>query len=225
MPSNKSEDGDCKTVSHYYPIFMDLKGQHVLVVGGGPVALRKVQTLKSHGALVHIVSPRLVPELTELVDGKTCFWIKKDYSLGDIQESILVFSCTENEKVNAQVANDANAHQRPVNVVDALERCSFIVPSIMEQGDLKIAVSTGGSSPIVARQIRAELQSMYAEDMAQYLILLKRWRGLAKRSLPAEKRSIFWQRATDGEVRRLIKAQRLNEAEGVVEKCFQSLLD
>jgi len=212
-------------MSQYYPIFMDLKAQSVLVVGGGAVALRKVQTLMHHGAYVHIVSPRLVPELKELIDGKTCFWLEKDYSTEDIQEAILVFACTEKEEVNAQVANDANAHHRPVNVVDDPEKCSFIVPSIMERGDLKIAVSTGGSSPIVARQVRAELQSLYGQEMAEYLTLLKTWRSLAKRSLPSEKRSIFWQRATDGEVRELINAKRLTEAEGVVEKCFQSLLD
>ena len=212
-------------MSQYYPIFMDLKAQPVLVVGGGVVALRKVQTLMQHGALVHIVSPRLVPELKVLIDEKTCFWSEKDYSKEDIQDAILVFSCTEKEEVNAQVANDANAHFRPVNVVDDPEKCSFIVPSIMEQGDLKIAVSTGGSSPIVARQVRAELQTHYGKEMAEYLTLLKTWRNRAKCSLSSEKRSIFWQRATDGEVRELIKAQRLTEAEGVIEKCFQSLLD
>jgi len=222
MLSDKAED---KTMSQYYPIFIDLKAQPVLVVGGGVVALRKVQTLMQHGALVHIVSPQIVPELKELIDEKTCFWLEKDYSTEDIQEAILVFSCTEKEEVNAQVANDAKAHHRPVNVVDDPEICSFIVPSIMERGDLKIAVSTGGSSPIVARQVRAELQSLYGLEMAEYLTLLKTWRSLAKRSLPPEKRSIFWQRATDGEVRKLIKAQRLTEAKGVVEKCFQSLLD
>ena len=209
----------------YYPIFMDLMAQPVLVVGGGAVALRKVQTLMHHGALVHIVSPRLVPELKALIDEKTCFWSEKDYSTEDLKEAVLVFSCTENEKVNAQVAHDANADHRPVNVVDDLEKCRFIVPSIMEQGDLKIAVSTAGSSPIVARQVRAELQALYGQEMAEYLALLKTWRGVAKHRLPPEKRSIFWHRATDGEVRKLIKAQRLTEAEGVVEKCFLSLLD
>lgn len=209
----------------YYPIFMDLKDLPVLVVGGGSVALRKVQTLLHHGALVHIVSPRLVPELRELIDDQTCFWLEKDYSSEDIQESMLVFSCTEIEEVNAQVAGDAKAQHRPVNVVDDPEKCSFIVPSIMERGDFKIAVSTGGSSPIVARQVRAELQDLYGQEMAEYLTLLKNWRSVAKHSLPSEKRSIFWQRATDGEVRQLIKAQRLTEAKGVVEKCFQSLLD
>jgi len=196
-------------MSQYYPIFMDLDALSVLVVGGGNVALRKVQTLLQHGALVHIVSPRLVPELRELVDEKTCFWLEKNYSTEDIQEAVLVFSCTEIEEVNARVSSDAKANHRPVNVVDDPEKCSFIVPSIMERGDLKIAVSTGGSSPIVARQVRAELQALYGQEMAEYLTLLKNWR----------------KHATDGEVRELIKAQRLTEAEGVVEKCFQSLLD
>ncbi|MDP4127333.1 MAG: NAD(P)-dependent oxidoreductase [Bacillota bacterium] len=212
-------------MSQYYPLFMDLKAQPVLVVGGGVVALRKVQTLLEHGALVHIVSPQLVPELRILVNEDTCVWSEKEYSSGDINEAVLVFSCTEKEDVNAQVSFDATVHHRPVNVVDDPEKCSFIVPSIMERGDLKIAVSTGGSSPIVARQVRAELENLYGHEMAEYLRLLKTWRNLAKTKLPPEKRGIFWDRATDGEVRGLIKAERLAEAEGVIEQCFLSLLD
>ena len=157
----------------YYPIFMDLKTQPVLVVGGGIVALRKVQTLIHHGAVVYIVSPRLVPELKELVDGKSCFWLEKEYSSEDLRETVLVFSCTEKEDINAKVSSDAKARYRPVNVVDDPEKCSFIVPSMMERGDLKIAVSTGGSSPIVARQVRAELENLYGYEMADYLRLLK----------------------------------------------------
>ncbi len=212
-------------MSQYYPIFIDLNALPVLVVGGGNVALRKVQTLLHHGSLVRVISPRLVPELRELIDGKSCFWVEKEYSSDDIQDARLVFSCTEIEEVNAQVSQDAKAHYRLVNVVDDPEKCSFIVPSIMEQGDLKIAVSTGGSSPIVARQVRAELEDLYGHEMAEYLTLLKSWRNRAKSDLPSEKRSIFWNRATDGEVRTLIKAQRLTEAKGVLEKCFQSLSD
>lgn len=210
---------------HYYPLFMDLEARPVLVVGGGLVALRKVQTLLAHQALVNIVSPKLVPELRALVDQKTCFWTEKEYSTEDIQEAILVFSCTEKDDVNALVSLDAQALHRPVNVVDDPEKCSFIVPSLMERGDLKIAVSTGGSSPIVARQVRAELENLYGHEMAEYLRLLKTWRTKAKSGLSPEKRSIFWNRATDGQVRELIKAQRLTEAEGVVETCFLSLLD
>ena len=212
-------------MSQYYPIFMNLDALPILVVGGGNVAFRKVQTLLYHGALVRIVSPRLVPELRELIDEKTCFWVEKNYSTEDIQEAMLVFSCTEIEEVNAQVSRDAKSYCRPVNVVDDPEKCSFIVPSIMEQGDLKIAVSTGGSSPIVARQVRAELETFYGKEMSEYLTLLKSWRTKAKNNLSIEKKSIFWNCVTDGEVRKLIKNQRLAEAEGVVEKCFLSLLD
>lgn len=209
----------------YYPIYMDLKDQPVLVVGGGNVALRKVQTLLHHGAIASIVSPRIVPELLALIDDKTCFWLEKEYSSEDIREAILVFSCTENEDVNAQVSIDAKTYHRPVNVVDDPEKCSFIVPSIMERGDLKIAVSTGGSSPIVARQIRKELEALYGSEMAEYLTLLKTWRPIVKKSLSPENRNVFWNRATDGEVKKLIKANRLSEAEGVVKQCFLSLLD
>lgn len=209
----------------YYPIFMDLKAQPVLVVGGGIVALRKVQTLIHHGAVVYIVSPRLVPELKELVDGESCFWLEKEYSSEDLGEAILVFSCTEKEDVNTKVSSDAKAHHRPVNVVDDPEKCSFIVPSMMERGDLKIAVSTGGSSPIVARQVRAELENLYGYEMAEYLRLLKTWRNIVKPKLSPEKRSVFWERVTDGQVRGLIKAEHLAEAEGVMEHCFLSLLD
>ncbi|MDR3585299.1 MAG: bifunctional precorrin-2 dehydrogenase/sirohydrochlorin ferrochelatase [Desulfosporosinus sp.] len=209
----------------YYPIFMDVEAQPVLVVGGGNIALRKVQTLLDHGAIVQIVSPQLVPELKGLINDTTCLWSEKEYSTEDIQEAILVFSCTEKEEVNARVSLDAKAHHRPTNVVDDPEKCSFIVPSIMEQGDLKIAVSTGGSSPIVARQVRAELQNLYGREMAEYLTLLKTWRNIVKVRLEPGKRSSFWNRVTDGEVRKLIKAQQLTEAEGVVETCFRSLLD
>lgn len=209
----------------YYPIFMDLKAQSVLVVGGGNVALRKVHTLLQHEALVHIVSPKLVPELKSLVDNQTCFWSEKEYSKDDLLETMLVFSCTENEQVNAQVSRDAKASHRLVNVVDDPEKCSFIVPSIMEQGDLKIAVSTGGSSPIVARQIRAELEEQFGREMAHYLSLLKKWRTIVKKDLPPEKRRLFWERTTNGELLKLIKAGRLNEAEGVAEQCFLSLSD
>lgn len=209
----------------YYPLFMDLKARPVLVVGGGLVALRKVQTLLEHEAVVYVVSPKLVPELRKLVNGKTCFWLEKEYTTGDIQEAGLVFSCTEKENVNKLVSLDAAAQHRPVNVVDDPEKCSFIVPSILEQGDLQIAVSTGGSSPIVARQIRAELENLYGQEIADYLHLLKAWRSKVKSRLSTDQRSIFWNRATDGEVRKLIKDQRLTEAEGVMETCFLSLLD
>lgn len=211
-------------VSHYYPIYVDLQNRPVLVVGGGIIAFRKVKTLLDHGAIVRIVSPKLLPELSELLDPVRCFWIEKEYSTSDIQDSILVFSCTDNEDVNAEVSKNANETHRLINVVDDPEKCTFIVPSILERGDLNIAVSTSGSSPIVARQIREDLEKQYGDEMKDYLDLLKSWRKRVKSQLNPEQKGIFWKKATNGEVLELIKNGKLDGAKGVIESCFRSLL-
>jgi len=209
----------------YYPIMVDLEGQKVVVVGGGDVALRKVKTLIHYGADVIIVSPEVCAELQDLIDQHQCTWIPRRYTSTDIEGAVLVFSCTDKEDVNAQVARDAISNQRFVNVVDDPEKCSFIVPSIMQRGDLTIAVSTGGSSPMVASQIRAEIEALYGEEMATYLRLLKKWRNKVKHTLSPQKRLEFWTKVTDGHVRRLVKEKGESEAERVILQCFQSLLD
>lgn len=211
-------------VSHYYPIYVELQNKPVLVVGGGKVAYRKVKTLVEHGAIVRIVSPKLDPELKELVDDVHCFWKEKEYSSDDLQDEVLVFSCTEIEDVNKTVARNAMEAFRLINVVDDPDKCSFIVPSILERGDLSIAVSTGGSSPIVARQIRADLEEHYGDAYKDYLLLLKSWRKEVKAQLTASQKERFWNRATDGEVLQLLKNGQQEDAKGVMEKCFQSLL-
>ena len=212
-------------MSNYYPIYLDIENRPILIVGGGTVALRKVETLLEYGALVRIVSPRIIPELQNMVNNGQCEWIPREYSGEDIQDSLLIFSCTEKEEVNTQVAQDANANNRSINVVDDPDKCSFIVPSIMTRGDLSIAVSTGGSSPIVARQIRQELEGFYEDEMILYLELLKTWRKEAKQHLPLEKRTQFLNRVTDGEVLNYLKQGQHDQAKEVIKNCFQSLLD
>lgn len=209
----------------YYPLFMNLQDQWVLVVGGGAVAYRKVKTLLACQALVRVVSPHLISPLEMLIDNKRCFWSIKKYSQTDLRDAMLIFACTEKAEVNDKVASDAQEVSRPVNVADNPEKCSFIVPSVFRQGDLSIAVSTGGASPLVARQIRKQLEDTYKDSMAVYLDLLRSWRPEIKRKLTEAKRQAFWEKVTDGVVWEMIEADRLEEAKGVVEQCFQSLLD
>lgn len=211
-------------MTKYYPIYMDIENKPVLVVGGGRVALRKVRTLLEYRAIVKIVSPKLVPELEQLLDGVRCVWIAKEYSSEDIQDAVLVFACTEREEINARIAEDAKANYRPINVVDDPDKCSFIVPSVLTRGDLSIAVSTGGSSPLVARKIREELEDLYTEDMEIYLDLLRTWRQEVKEKLPVTKRVQFWEQVTDGRVLQLIKEGRIEQAKEVIANCFRSLL-
>lgn len=209
----------------YYPIYLDIENKPVLIVGGGTVALRKVETLLEYGALVKVVSPQIIPELQDMVSKQKCEWIPREYAGEDIKDSLLVFSCTEKEEVNAQVARDAKAINVSINVVDDPDKCSFIVPSIMTRGDLTIAVSTGGSSPIVARQIRQELEEFYGDEIRLYLDLLRFWRQEAKQYLSPEKRAQFFNKVTDGEVLNCLKQGQHDQAKEVVENCFRSLLD
>ena len=211
-------------MAKYYPIYMDIENKPVLVIGGGKVALRKVKTLLEYGAIVRIVSPKLIAELEQLLDGVRCIWIAKEYSTEDIKDAVLVFACTEKEEVNAKIAEDAKVNYRPINVVDDPDKCSFIVPSVLIRGDLSIAVSTGGSSPLVARKIREELEALYTEDMEIYLDLLRNWRQEVKEKLPATKRAQFWEQVTDGKVLQLIKDGRIEQAKEVMDNCFRSLL-
>lgn len=208
----------------YYPLYLDLENKTVLVVGGGAVACRKVQTLLEYGAVVKIVSPRIIDELKALVDQEHCLWIAGVYSPEDIPGSVLIFSCTEKEDINARVARDAKTHNIPVNVVDDPDKCSFYVPSILKRGDLSIAVSTAGSSPKVAGLIRRQLEEIYGDEMAVYLGLLRTWRQKIKNSLPAGKRPLFWEKVTDGQVLEHIKNGQLDQAKEVIENCFRSLL-
>lgn len=113
-------------MTSYYPISVDIGNKPVLVVGGGPVACRKVTTLLEYGAQIKVVSPEICEELQALVDQGYCSWAAKSYTIEDIQEEVLVFSCTDMEQVNEQVARDARANFRPVNVVDDPGKCSFL---------------------------------------------------------------------------------------------------
>jgi len=210
-------------MSGYYPIFMDINNKQVLVVGGGSVAFRKAAVLLEYGAVVKIISPGLCEEMLKLVDGKRCLWIKKEYSADDLSQVELVFSCTEREKVNAGVAEDARARKIPVNVADSPDSCTFFVPSVLRRGDLSIAVSTAGNSPLVARQIRLQLEAVFGDEMRDYLDLLGSWRRRVK-SLTEENRSLFWEKVTDGEVLTHIRDGKAEQAKEVIENCFQSLL-
>ncbi|KUO61331.1 MAG: precorrin-2 oxidase [Gracilibacter sp. BRH_c7a] len=212
-------------MSNYYPIYVDVENKPILIIGGGSIALRKVETLLEYGALIKIISPRIIPELQDRVNKKQCEWIPREYSSEDIEDSFLVFSCTEKEEVNARVAQDVQDSSRLINVVDDPDKCSFIVPSTMRRGDLSIAVSTSGSSPMVARQIREELEGFYGDEIRVYLNLLKTWRKEIKQHLPPEKRQQFWHKVTDGEVLNFIKQGQQDQAKEVIANCFRLLLD
>lgn len=156
----------------YYPIFLDIAGKKCVVVGGGDVAARKVKRLSDCGAKVFVVSPELTPELATLKAGNGIEHIATHYDIQHLAGAVLIIGATDNDKINEAISNDARNLGIPVNIVDDPQKCDFILPSVVERGDLTMACSTGGNSPALARRLREELESAYGEEYGTLLKLL-----------------------------------------------------
>ena len=148
---------------------MNLEGRKVLVIGGGRVASRKVMSLLESGAFVVVISPKLETQLHDLANRAKIEWLSQDFeeSLVDrYPDAALVFGTTNNREVNVRVYRTCLDRKIPCNIADVPDLCTFIVPAVITQGDLMIAVSTGGSSPALARRIRQELEQHFGPEYA-----------------------------------------------------------
>lgn len=161
----------------YYPVFWDITGKKCVVIGGGDVAARKVSRLLDCGAKVCVVSPKLVPELTRLTNDRLIEHINDDYAREQLYGATLVIGATDDEETNAAISRDAQARGIPVNIVDDPQKCDFILPSLVERGDLTIACGTGGASPALARHLREELENIYGEEYATLINILGKLRS------------------------------------------------
>ncbi|MDQ7785467.1 MAG: bifunctional precorrin-2 dehydrogenase/sirohydrochlorin ferrochelatase [Desulfomonilaceae bacterium] len=158
-----------------YPVMMNLDGKAVIVVGGGRVALRKIKSLLAGGARVIVISPELETELEELAAGDRVVWITEPFReelLDGYPDALLIFGTTDRREVNTAIHDAAVKRRIPCNIADVPDLCTFIVPAVITRGDLMIAVSTGGSSPALARRIREDLQKQYGPEYAAMTQLL-----------------------------------------------------
>jgi precorrin-2 dehydrogenase/sirohydrochlorin ferrochelatase len=159
-----------------YPIFAVLADKPCLVVGGGAVGERKVHDLMAAGARVTVVSRTLTPALAALADRGEIRFLAEDFRAAQVEGMALVMAATDDPEVNAAVSAAAQARAIWVNVADAPEYCTVIVPAMVRRGDLTLALSTGGASPALARQLRQELQQHFGPEYGPYLDLLQRVR-------------------------------------------------
>lgn len=143
----------------YYPVFLDLRGKSVLVVGAGKVALRKVRGLLEAGAVITIVSPEMLPEFETLAVSQK----RRRFRPADVRNHSLVYAATSDRAVNHSVAQAAAAAGIPVNVADAPAECTFLVPARIRRGHLQIAVSTSGRSPRLAVDIRKRIEAILTD--------------------------------------------------------------
>jgi len=146
-------------------------GRRCIVVGGGEVAARKVESLVAAGAQVIIVSPILtVPSLSAIVERGLATHLAREYRRGDIAGCALAYAATDDRTVHRELAAEARTLGIPLNVVDVPELCTFIAPAVAKQGALQIAISTGGASPAFAARLRRELEEQFG---IEYGIALK----------------------------------------------------
>lgn len=195
----------------YYPVFLEMKGRSCVVVGGGPVAERKVEGLLAAGARVTVVSPELTPGLAALKKEGRLQHVARAYREGDLAAYELAVVATDDGAVNAGVAREGRTRGVWVNAVDDPPNCDFILPSIIRRGDVVIAVSTGGASPALARRLREDLEAFLEEDSASLAGLLQDVRqDLRARGIAVDTET--WQGAIDGRLRALLAQGRESEA-------------
>jgi uroporphyrin-III C-methyltransferase/precorrin-2 dehydrogenase/sirohydrochlorin ferrochelatase len=209
------------TSVNYFPVFFDLKGQKVLVVGGGEVALRKVSLLQPTGALITLVAPRIDPELTERAAAGTLAIESREFIPGDLDDMRLVIVATSRRAVNRWIATLCESRAIPVNVVDDREASRFIVPAIVDRDPVLVAVSTGGTSPVLARRLRERLEAAIPKSFGELAVWLRDLRAASRKRLRGtHQRRRFFEAVIDGDAaRRFIAGDR-----GGAQRIAQQLL-
>lgn len=167
---------------NYYPIYIDIRNKLVTVIGGGGVALRKVQDLLAAGAVIRVISPEFHDGFSGLISshGERIEALHRPYMHGDLKGSRLVFSATNDSAVNREVFREAEEAGIFINAVDDPPNCSFIIPSSFSKGDLSVCVSTGGASPAMSAKIRRLLEENVPDDIETILEAMKAARTLLK---------------------------------------------
>ena len=139
----------------YYPVFLDLRGRRVVVIGGGAMGEEKVTRLLPYEAQVVVVSRDVTDEVAELADDGTIEWVRRPYRRGDLDGAfIAIVADTSDDAVNQAVSEEARERNVPLNVADVTELCTWITPSVARRGEVIVATSTGGASPALARRFR-----------------------------------------------------------------------
>ncbi|AGK53813.1 NAD(P)-binding protein [Bacillus sp. 1NLA3E] len=155
----------------HYPISLNLAGKNVIVIGGGKIAERKIRSLLEKGAHIVVISPDLTAGLKKMAEDKIVFWKNKQFSPSDVESAFLIIAATNDKQINLAVKRSAGEHQL-VSLVDDPGNSDFQFPSVLRRGKLSIAISTEGASPILAKEIRKQLEQQFDDQYVDYLEFL-----------------------------------------------------
>lgn len=185
----------------YYPVYIQLRAQPCVVIGGGKIAEGKVDGLLAAQAKVIVIAPELTLRLQHLAEQQQIKYIARKYQPGDLTGVFMVICATDQTEINHQVWQEATANQQLVNVVDDTPRCNFIAPSILRKGDLTIAISTSGKAPALAVRLKERLQGEIGPEYERFLELAGELREPLARHVPDfETRKALWYELVDSEI-------------------------
>ncbi|MGZ5331859.1 MAG: precorrin-2 dehydrogenase/sirohydrochlorin ferrochelatase family protein [Solirubrobacterales bacterium] len=213
-----------------YIACLRLSGRRCVVVGGGEIGLEKVEGLLACSGEVTLIAPEANAELRDLADEGSIRWERRAYEPADIEGTFIVIAATDDTDVNIGIYEDAERRAMLVNVVDVPPLCNFILPAIVRQGSMAIAISTQGASPALAKRMKREISEQFGPAYAELAVILNEVRGWAKGTLPTynDRRDFFEEivngdpdpvelirEGRTGEVRELIEAAKERHAEAL----------
>lgn len=199
---------------NYFPIFANLAGRPVLVVGGGAIAARKISLLLKAGAEVRVAAKHLNAELSALAAENKILWLAEEFRAEHIRTVFLIIAASSDQALNRRVFHLAESCQKPVNVVDDRDHCSFIFPSVIDRNPVQIAVSSSGSAPVLARLLRERLEALLPPSLGDMAEISGRWRDAVKGKLKSvTERRRFWEKQFNGRFAALVKNRQNTLAE------------
>ena len=186
--------------NNLYVACIDLTAKRCLVVGAGPVGLEKIEGLLAADAHVTVVAPEAIDEVRELAEAGVVTWEQREYREADLEGSFLVIAATSDTPVNTRVHADAERREMLVNVADVPRLCNFMLPAIVREGPLAVAVSTAGASPALAKRMRREAAAAFGPAYAELAVILEDLRPWAKSTLPTyNDRKLFFEGLVEGD--------------------------
>lgn len=205
-----------------FPISLKLQQQPCLIVGGGHIAYRKAVLLHKAGAVIHVIAPDIDANLLQLVEESQGQYIQALYPAQmQLNDYRLVIAATDDYAVNTQVFEDCEALKILVNSVDDLPHCRFMVPAIVDRSPLVISVASNGTSPVLSRQIRTQLETSIPHGMGKLAEFSGKWRAAvkAKISNPDERR-VFWEDLYASPLKEQVFHDNLTEADRLIEQAL-----
>jgi len=207
----------------FLPVFLDVKEKQCLLVGGGEVALRKARLLLRAGASLKVVAESIGDELTQLLESGPHSSRKGQFDEADLNGVVLVVAATDNDEVNRQVSEQAKSLNIPVNVVDQPALCTMIFPAVVDRSPVVVGISSSGSSPVLARKIKEQLEVQLPGAMGQLADLLSQYRQTAKEQIKSfDTRVRFWETVLDSDCPELVYSGQLERARNRIEELLEN---